>query len=102
MLLWLFLACAGADGDKETGGTDPLPFACGDSTCDARAEYCYSVTGGVPDTDGEAVTNQSCQALPEECLEAPTCACLLAADGGGGGMDCEAIDGAIYVSLVAP
>ena len=85
MLLFLLLACLGTH--EEPSETESTPTAsateseaegeetvCGDLTCSVD-ELCYRVTGGVPDTAGEAVVTYSCEPLPEGCDGSCTCAC---------------------------
>lgn len=98
LTLILLAACVGGKTDVED--TQPIAVVCGEQTCDGRTEYCYSVTGGVPDTDGEANVSHSCVDLPASCLEDRTCTCLLATSGGGA--DCVEDAGGLYLSIAAP
>ncbi len=92
-----------ACGEKETDDTDdtttPSPLACGELTCDGHTEYCYSFTGGQPDTDGE--DPPTCEPLPEACIGDVTCACLEAADPDTSPF-CEEVEGGLNVSVAAP
>lgn len=99
-------ACTGGDTGKpdSSGGDDtaPAPFACGEETCDARTQYCYSFSGGAIDTSGEGEHSDECKDLPAECLDAPTCECVQASPESPSSSSCDVRDGAIYLSLDAP
>lgn len=110
MLIWIFVACVGGGDtgkDSETGGghtadTAPVPFACGEETCDARTQYCDSAVGGQPDTSGEAVVNYSCVSLPAACADTPTCACLEGTEDWSSGSECREEGGALFVTTYLP
>jgi hypothetical protein len=51
------------------------PSTCDEAACDAETEYCRLFGSDTP-----APSSASCVALPEECAEAPDCACMLAAE----------------------
>ena len=104
-ILTILLACTGGDTDKtDSGGEDtaPQPFACGEETCDARTQYCYSFSGGAVDTSGEGNSSQECMEIPADCLDTPTCACLEASPDAPSSSSCEDADGAITLLLEAP
>ncbi len=64
------------------GGCAAADVSCDDVDCD-DGEYCLLLGTDVP-TESASV---SCVALPDECADAPDCACLLASHGDFG--SCE-------------
>lgn len=102
-MIWiLLLACIGDKSTDDSADTTPIPIACGELSCDARVEYCYSLTGGIPDTAGGANVSYSCQPLPEECLDDRSCTCLMASDAGLNGATCTEEGGGLYAAVAAP
>ena len=109
LILLCCIACVGGDEAKDSGSdsdtdsdTDaPAPFTCGEETCDAYTQYCFSFSPGQSqDTAGGGGPTLSCEAIPEACLETRTCECLATAGVSSSG--CQVTDGALYVSLDAP
>lgn len=83
--LLLLAACSsGGEGDATGEEADelraPKTFACGDTDCNRKTEYCLEMKGpGARPPPGEAYrsfTNYSCESLPSACGSKPTCACL--------------------------
>ena len=88
VLLGVVLACDEGD-DSGPRFTGELP--CGELTCDAETEYCYSVASEDCDgTGGSSVTRQ-CMAFSETCEDAPSCECFPNAQ-------CEELDEGVQVS----
>lgn len=50
-------------------------FACGELTCSISREYCFVYHPGVP----ESPPQHACQAIPDECLQDPSCPCVQSA-----------------------
>ena len=78
-------------------GDDGGFFACGSSTCDARAQVCEHIVGGLP----PGVDDYACIAIPAGCETDASCACVETALNGRGAIQCSAA-GADVTVLIAP
>lgn len=89
--------------DDDSGDDDDsaaATFACGpDIRCAIESEYCeifYPGAKGAP-------IQYSCPALPDECMETPTCECLALALGSPDSSSCQqGADGSLTWSFFAP
>ena len=60
-------------------GTFVALFACGDKTCDSRAQICETYSPGIALADGgPPATSYTCSSLPAACTTNPTCPCVTA------------------------
>jgi hypothetical protein len=105
-------ASGGAGGGPIDAGTDAtwdggMPFDCGGCTCDGTTHMCLGVYGaGAPppppygidcNADGGV---SGCVPIPQECLPAPTCACIKAHSTYCG--ICSVHDGGFHIDCPAP
>jgi hypothetical protein len=70
------------------------PTSCEQAACDPETEYC-TLFG----SDTLEPSTASCFALPDECAEAPDCACMLAAEDENSIATCEETEGGIVMTV---
>jgi hypothetical protein len=89
-------------GSELLGCSEPGTVSCGSTPnlCYPSLQFCETVYPGVEPP--EPTDFSSCAAIPEACLDTPTCECIKAALGWGPEADCTVTDGLVFLTIALP
>ena len=86
----------------QPGHKCPAPvLPCGTLSCNGFTQYCEQSGGGPLPLDGSVATSDSCNAIPAQCQQSRTCACIQPLIGGGCGCSATA-DGFVTIGCFFP